>query len=172
MINLRKADKNEAEKILIFYRDIIKSIEGSIFKPKWNDSYPNMEFIESSIRKGELYICDIDSNVMASLVLNNRFGPEYDDIDWIVNAQDDEIVVIHTFAASTGHGIGKEIFKKIKENSLKNKKKSIRVDIIDGNVGALKVFESFGFEYVDSVEIFHKAVGFERFHLYELALLK
>lgn len=172
MTNLRKANLKEAEKILMFYRDIIKSIEGSIFNPKWNDSYPDLEFIESSIKKGELYIYSIDNQIKASLVLNSRFSPEYDDVDWIVNAKDDEIVVIHTFAALGGHGIGKEIFNIIRENALKKNKKTVRADIIDGNIGALKVFESFGFEYIKSVEMFHPAVGDETFHLYEFALLK
>lgn len=171
MTNLRKANQNEAKKILEFYLNILKSIEGSEFKPKWNDSYPDLEFIEGSIKKGELYICDIDGDVAASLVLNNCFTPEYENIDWNVDAEADEIIVIHTFAVSNaGKGIGREIFNQIRKNALKKNKKTIRVDIIDGNIGALKVFERFGFEYIDTVEMFHPAVGCESFHLYELGL--
>ena len=171
MTNLRKANQNEARKILEFYRNILKSIEGSEFDPKWNDSYPDLEFIEGSIKKGELYICDIDGDVAASLVLNNSFNPQYENIDWNVDAEADEIIVIHTFAVSNaGKGIGREIFNQIRKKALKKNKKTIRVDIIDGNIGALKVFERFGFEYIDTVEMFHPAVGFESFHLYELGL--
>lgn len=70
----------------------------------------------------------------------------------------------------TGKGIGKQIFSEIKKNAIINKQKTIRIDIIDGNIGAQNVFERFGFEHVDTVEVFHKAVGLEKFHLYELVL--
>ena len=67
-------------------------------------------------------------------------------------------------------GIGREIFNQIKTKAMRNNKKTIRIDIIDGNVGAQRVFEKFGFEYIDTVEMFHEAVGMENFHLYEYVL--
>ena len=173
MIYLRKAEIKESAKILQFYRNVIKSIDGSEFKPKWSNSYPNSEYIEASIKNEDLYLCRQDSDIIASLVLNSSFSSEYEDINWIVNAKPEEITVIHAFAVGSnfaGKGIGKEIFKQIKENSLKDKKKTIRIDIINGNTGAQKVFEAFGFEYVDTVEVFHNAVGLEKFHLYEHVL--
>jgi RimJ/RimL family protein N-acetyltransferase len=173
MITLRNAKIEESEKILSFYQNIIDSIKGTEFKPKWSESYPNLEFIETSIEKQELYIYTEDNNVIACVVLNNRFDPEYENIDWISDAKPQEIVIIHTFAVNSdfaGKGIGKEIFNEIKDNSLKNNQKTIRLDIINGNVGAQKVFEKFGFEYIDTVEIFHDIVGLEEFHLYEYAL--
>ena len=71
-----------------------------------------------------------------------------------------------------GRGIGKEIFNQIKEIAIENRQKSLRLDIIDGNIAAQKVFESFGFEHVGTVEAFHDAVGLEKFHVYELVLEK
>ena len=175
MINLRKAEIKESREILQFYQNIIRSIEGSEFRPKWGKYYPNLEYIERSIENEELYIYTENGNVTASVVLNNRFDPEYEGINWNVDAQSDEITIIHTFAVDsnfTGKGIGKEIFNQIKENAIENYKKAIRVDIIDGNIGAQNVFEKFGFKYIDTVELFHKAVGLEKFHLYEIPLIK
>ena len=175
MISLRKAKSEEAEKILKFYQNVIDSIKDSEFRPKWNENYPNLEFIETSIGKEELYICTKDEYIIACVVLNNRFEPEYENINWNVNAKPNEILIIHAFAVSSnlaGKGIGKEIFGQIKNDALKYSKKTIRIDIIDGNTGAQKVFEKFGFEYVDTVEMFHPAVGLEKFHLYEYDLKK
>ena len=93
----------------------------------------------------------------------------------MINAKPDEIIIIHAFAVTSnlaGKGIGKEIFNQIKENSLKNNKKTIRIDIIDVNIGAKKVFEKLGFKYVGTAEITHQAVGLEKFHLYEFLLKK
>ena len=170
MNNLRKAKIEESEKILEFYQNIIDSIEGTQFKPKWSKHYPNLEFIKTSIEKQEMYVHTKDNDIIACVVLNNRFYPEYDNIDWIIEAEPEEIVIIHTFALTSdfaGKGIGREIFNQIKNNALKNNQKTIRIDIINGNIGAQNVFEKFGFEYVDTVEIFHDIVGLEKFHLYE-----
>lgn len=175
MVKLRKAKIKEAERILKFYQNIISSIEGSEFKPKWNEHYPNLKFIEKSIEKEELYLCSKDNRIIACAVLNNRFPPEYGDINWIIDAKPDEIVIIHAFAVDSdyaGKGIGKEIFNQIENDAWKNNRKTIRLDILDGNIGAQKVFRKFGFEYVDTVEIFHNAVGLEKFHLYEYVLKK
>ena len=173
MVKLRHAEIGEAEGILEFYRGVIDSIRDSDFKPKWSDRYPNIEFIEKSIEKRELYICTENDHIISCVVLNNRFDPEYENIEWNIDAEPAETLIIHTFAVnseSAGKGIGKELFSQIKSNALSNNLKAIRLDIIYGNVGAQKVFEKFGFEYVDTVELFHPAVGLERFHLYECVL--
>ena len=173
MITLRKAEITEAEKILEFYKNVINSIKGSEFKPKWGEHYPNLVFIETSIVKQELYIYAQNDDIIACVVLNNQFDPEYENLNWISNAKPPEIIIIHTFAVTSdyaGKGIGKEIFNQIKEKAMQNKQKTIRLDIINGNAGAQKVFEKFGFEYIDTVEIFHPLVGLEKFHLYEYPL--
>ena len=74
---LRKANAKEAEKILQFYKTTINSIKESEFKPKWNESYPNLEYIKTSIKKQELYIHTKNNNIIAAVVLNNRFDPKY-----------------------------------------------------------------------------------------------
>ena len=173
MIQLRKAKNKEAEKILEFYQKTIESVRESEFNPKWNENYPNLEFINACIKKQELYIYAEDNNIIACVVLNDKFDPEYENVNWTVEAKSDELIIIHTFAVDSkyaGKGIGKEIFNLIKNNSTKHNKKTIRLDIINGNVGAQKVFESFGFEYIESVEMFHEAVGWEKFHIYEYKL--
>lgn len=174
MIQLRNARIDESEQILTFYRHIINTTDDE-FNPKWNDNYPDLEFIENSIRKGELYIVKNDENIISSVIVNDEFDKRYDDANWIVNAKEDEIIAIHTFAvnpACRGKGISKKIFDIIKKHCLKNNKKSIRIDVIDGNVGAQSVFKHLGFEYINTIEINHDAVGLERFHLYEYDLKK
>ena len=172
MIKLRKAKINESVKILELYNNIIDTANDE-FDPKWNDEYINLGFIEDSILKEELYVYKVDERIISSVVVNNDFGKRYNDANWIVDAKPDEIVVIHTFAVNPscrGRGISKEIFNIIKEQSLKKHKKTIRVDVINGNNGAEIVFKHLGFKHVDTVEEFYDAVGLETFHLYEHVL--
>ncbi|AMD17098.1 hypothetical protein TL18_03100 [Methanobrevibacter sp. YE315] len=175
MTNLRKAKPSEAEEILRFYRNIINSIKETDFKPKWNEHYPNLEYIKTSIKKEELYTYTKDDTIISCVIINNLFNPEYGNINWAIDAESDEVTIIHTFAVNSNFsrkGIGKEIFEQIKINALNNNQKTIRTDVINGNVGAQKFFKKIGFQYVDSIELFHEAVGLEKFHLYEYLLKK
>ena len=175
MTNLRKAKPSEAEEILRFYHNIINSIKETDFKPKWNEHYPNLEYIKTSIEKKELYTCTMDNTIISCVIINNQFSPEYENIKWAIDARTDEVAVIHTFAVNSNFsrkGIGKEIFEQIKINALNSNQKTIRTDVIDGNIGAQKFFKKIGFQYVDNIELFHEAVGLEKFHIYEYLLKK
>ena len=50
-----KAKIHESVQILEFYRNIINTPDDD-FNPKWNENYPDLEYIENSILKEELYI--------------------------------------------------------------------------------------------------------------------
>lgn len=170
MIRLRKAQAEESPEILKIYRNIDTSGD---FKPRWSEKYPNQEFIEAAISKGELYVCTKDGTIIACAVINDRFDDAYNGVEWNVNVESSEISIIHAFAVNSNFqakGYGRKVFDIIKENALKNNVKSIRLDVIDGNTGAQKVFEKLGFEYVGTVEMYHHAVGLEKFHLYECHL--
>ena len=172
MIQIRRAKIHESRDILDFYRNIINTPNDD-FNPKWNENYPDLEYIENSILKEELYIYKHDKKIVSSIIVNNNFGGRYNDANWPVNAESNETVVIHAFAVDPscrGKKISKEIFNIIRKYSLKNNKNAIRVDIIYGNDGAESVFKHLGFKYIDTVEEYCDAVGFERFLLYEYDL--
>lgn len=170
---LRKAKPDESCKILKFYENVIESIKDSDFKPKWNEKYPNLDYIKSSIDKEELYIYTDNTKIVSSFILNNEFDNDYSNVKWQVDADDNEITIIHTFAINSiyrSKGLSSEIFNEIKKIALNNNQKTLRIDIVGGNVGAQRVFEKLGFKYITTVEIIHYAVGLQDFHLYEYDL--
>lgn len=172
---LRKAKSDEAKDVLIFYKNIIKAIENTDFKPKWNEKYPTLEYIKKCIKNSELYIYTTDSEIVSSFILNNKFDNDYFSVNWQIDAKPSEISIIHTFAINSkfqSKGLSREIFDKIKKISLDNNHKTIRIDIVGGNIGAQKVFEKLGFKYIATVKIAHYAVGLQDFHLYEYLLKK
>lgn len=172
---LKKAEIDEAEDVLIFYKNVIKSIENSDFKPKWNDKYPDLEYIEKSIKKSELYICRDNDIIISSFILNSEFDNDYSTVKWQVEAKPSEITIIHTFAINSDYqskGLSRIIFDEIKKIAIDNNQKTLRIDIVGGNTGAQKVFEKLGFEYITTVDIVHYAVGLQDFHLYEYVLKK
>lgn len=116
-----------------------------------------------------MYIYEEENEIIACVIVNNHLE-EFSDINWYVDAKNDEIIAIHTFAVNpdySGNGIGKEIINQIKKYANANNKKTMRIDVIDGNVGAQKVFTRLGFEYIETIEMSHDTTGREKFHLYE-----
>ena len=174
-MNLRKAKACEAPNILKFYEDIIESIRNSEFKPKWNEKYPDLDYIKTSIEKEELYVCCNMDKIISSFILNNAFDNNYSSVKWQINANPSEIFIIHTFAINSHNrskGLSSKILNEIKKIAHKNNVKTIRIDIIDGNTGAEKVFEKLGFKYITTVEINHHIIGLQNFKLYEYVLKK
>ena len=107
--------------------------------------------------------------------MNNHFDNDYSNVKWRIDAKLNEIAVIHTFAINpkhTGKGHARKIFNEIQDIAQNSGQKTLRIDIIDGNIGAQKVFEKLGFEYINSIEIAHYAVGLAKFHIYEYVLKK
>lgn len=173
MAKLRKADIEESVEIFQFYQNVIDSIKDSEFEPKWNKNYPDLDYVKKCIKNKELYVYKENDTIIACIVMNNRFEHEYEGIDWISNVKPDEITVLHTFAVDSnfaGKGIGKQIFNRIKDIAIENNQKTIRIDIIDSNTASQKIFEKFGFIYIDTVEVYNKTVGLVKFNLYELIL--
>ena len=49
--------------------------------------------------------------------------------------------------------------------------KAIRLDVLKGNIPAEHLYESMGFQYIDTVRLFYEDTGRVEFKLYELALV-
>ena len=86
MIQIRRAKIHESRDILDFYRNIINTPNDD-FNPKWDENYPDLEYIENSILKEELYIYKHDKKIVSSIIVNNNFGGRYNDANWTVNAE-------------------------------------------------------------------------------------
>ena len=100
MTTLIKAGIRETEEILEFYQNVISSTKGTEFKTRWSERYPNLEYIETGIKNQEFYICREDNKIIACFALNNHFEPKYENINWMIDAKPDEIIIIHAFAVT------------------------------------------------------------------------
>ncbi len=56
------------------------------------------------------------------------------------------------------------------EHSIKSQVKSIRLDVYEGNIPAIKLYEKCGFKYIDTVDLGLGNYGLNWFRLYEKLL--
>jgi len=52
------------------------------------------------------------------------------------------------------------------EHSIKSQAKSIRLDVYDGNIPAIRIYEKCAFKYIDTVDLGLGNYGLNRFRLY------
>jgi len=67
-------------------------------------------------------------------------------------------------------GVGKSLIDFSVEHSIKSNVKSIRLDVYQKNIPAIKLYEKCGFKYVDTVDLGLRNYGLDWFKLYERLL--
>lgn len=132
--------------------------------------YPSQEFLRDSINRQQLYIGEADGQIISCMVVNHSYNDEYNDVKWSVIATDDELLVIHALGVLpiySGKGIAKQMVKNIIQIARKNNIKTIRLDVLEGNIPAEKAYTKIGFKYVDTIDMFYEDTGWTSFKLFE-----
>ena len=163
MINIRKATYKYVENVLNLYKDLIEKIKNYKHNPEWiYNIYPKESNIINSIKTNELYVGETDSKIVSSMVLDNTPNKGFENIEWKMKLNYNEVYVIHLLAVHPDYnkrGFGKKMleysFKKAIENSIK----SIRLSIVKRNLPVEKFYYKFGFEYISSMEVYDEDRG-------------
>ncbi len=170
-MNIKKAQEKDYSKIKNFYYSLIDAMSDSEYKPGWEkDIYPSQEFLLSSIKNKELYYVDTASEIKACMVVNSMYNSGYQSVEWSVSAEDNELLVIHALGVHpkfAGQGIAKQMVQSVFEMAKKKNIKSIRLDVLEGNVPAEQVYLKMGFQYVTTIEMFYEDTGWTKFKMFE-----
>ena len=95
-------------------------------------------------------------------------------VHWQINAAKNEVVIMHALRVLPDYG-GRGYSKQLIEHAIRTARsrgwKAIRLDCLKGNDIPVKIYQSYGFKYVDTVDITYVDIGIPMpFHLYELVL--
>ncbi len=174
MLAIRAARADEFEKVRGFYHELIDMMESSEFHPRWEKSvYPSDDFIRSSIERGELYVGLLSGEIIGAMAVNGEGAEGYEGAPWGVNAARGEFSVIHALGVLPSHhgrGFARGLVATAEDIARGLGHKALRLDVLDGNLPALKLYESEGFRFVSRVKLFYEDTGLTDFLLYEYAL--
>ena len=144
------------------------------FSPGWEkDVYPSQDFLRKSIENGELYIGEENGEIISSMVVNHEYNDGYKKIQWSVQAEDSEILVVHALGVKrsfSGRGIAKQMVRKVMDMARNNQIKSIRLDVLEGNLPAEKAYMKIGFVYLDMVQMYYEDTGWTNYKVYEFVV--
>ena len=136
--------------------------------------FPSDEMVKNAIAEKDQFIGIEDGQIVAAYIMNHDCDEAYHTVRWLTDAEDKEMVVLHALRVLPeydGRGYSKQLVQHAIDTARERGLKSIRLDCIEGNDIPQKMYMSFGFAYVDTVEITYVDIGIPRkFLLYEFAL--
>ena len=173
-MKITKACNEEFSEVYHFYNSLIDAIQGAKYHPKWKkDIYPAQADIRMAIEEGTLYIGRCEGRIAGAMVVNQEFNGEYVDVPWPAALEAGEFMVIHMLGVHrdfNGRGYAKQLVRYAAELAARAGMKAIRLDVVEGNLAACRLYETCGFVYVDTRKSYYEDTGWMEFDLYELKL--
>ncbi|MEF9920968.1 MAG: GNAT family N-acetyltransferase [Erysipelotrichaceae bacterium] len=173
-MEIRQARNDEYRQVLDFYYDLIDAMRDHEYSPGWEKKiYPMDEDIQKAIEAEELYIGLVNNDIAGAMVLNQKSADGYDKVQWKIHAKDDEVMMIHLLGISFNHqqkGMAKQMVNKAIELAQKQSLKCIRLDVMENNLSAQKLYPACGFKYIETMKLFYEDTGLINFLMYELEL--
>ena len=134
---------------------------------------PTQQFLKESIENGNLYVFDGRDGIIASVILNSLWNEGYEGVPWSVDCPRESVLVPHALGVRAdvqNMGVGEKVVQDIIEIAELTNKKTIRLDILDGNIAAERLYTKMGFQFVRAKDMFYEDTGWTKFAMYELIL--
>ena len=168
----RKAEKLDFYKIRSLYWNLIDQDQDDPSFPHWKKGiHPSDEMILDSIDKGDLYVLSDGDEIAACVIANDEKVEGYSDAPRQVDS--DDIIVLHVLAVHPeyrGKGLARRLVENVIEQERKAGKKALRLDVIENNTTAERLYQKLGFRYIQTKTLYYDVVGEMTFKLYELVL--
>ena len=168
----RKAEKEDFYKIRSLYWTLIDQEQDEPSFPHWKKGiHPSDGMIQDSINTGQLYVLSDGDEIAACVIANDEKVDGYADAPWQVDS--DEVMVLHVLAVHPDHrgkGLARRLVENVIEQGRKARKKVLRLDVIENNTTAEKLYQKLGFRYIQTKRLYYDVVGEMTFKLYERVL--
>lgn len=162
---------DQLEKLYDYLNDYLES--GTNY-PGWKKGvYPTREDAILGIENKELFVAKHKGEIVGSIILNHDYDDSYNNVKWGIDCKELEVFIVHTFLVHPKYqrcNIGEELLNFAYEYSVKLKAKSIRLDVYEKNIPAIRLYEKCGFKYIDKVDLGLGEYGLDWFNVYEKLL--
>lgn len=176
MLNIRQAVPGDMPAILELYDGITDRFQAQVGNTGlgWRRGvYPIEADFQKAIDAGTLYVGELEGALAAGMVLTQGTDKTYGNPPWRVDAADGETAVIHTLGVSpalSGRGLALEMIQGAVAVARERGWKALRLDVLDSNAAAQRLYERAGFVYIETKQIWYKSTGLASFLLYEYAV--
>lgn len=170
-IIIESGKENDIDELENLYNDLNDYLAEGVNYPGWiKGIYPIRQNAIDGIKNRNLYVAKNNGKIIGSIILSHEPEQAYYNVKWGFEYDYSDVFVIHTFVIHPKFmkcGVGKILMDFADKYSIKSKVKSIRLDVYEGNIPAIKLYEKCGFKYIDTVDLGLKNYGLDWFKLYE-----
>lgn len=171
-ITVKKASERDIKAVIDFYDEVVDRMADAVYSPGWKKGiYPAYEDLEDAIRARWLYVAYESNQIIGCMVINNRMTDGYEQGAWIYKT--DKLSIIHMLAVhpdKQNQGYGKAIVRAALRIASELGSEAVRLDVYSPNLPAKMLYESIGFRFAGSMELFYEDTGLAEYLLYEFPL--
>ena len=171
MLQIRPAVDKDLPAILELYDQVTALFQRQTGTDAWRKGvYPTEKDFQRAIRAGTMYVGELEGRLAAGMILTQGTDKSYGDAPWRVEAADSQTAVIHTLGVSpafAGRGLGLEMAEGAAALAREKGWRALRLDVLEGNEPAARLYERAGFQYIETKQIFYESTGLANFLLYE-----
>lgn len=153
---IRRALLSDIEAIARIYSDVHTAEENGTLAIGWDRNvYPTRETARSAIENSEMFVMEVDRQIVAAAIINNQQLPAYSGCDWLFRASDSEVCVLHTLVVDpnrTGKGYGTSFVGFYEDYAREHGFKVLRIDTQEKNSTARKFYAALGFREAGVVD--------------------
>lgn len=152
---IRKAEKNDIEKVSTIYNKIHSEEAAGRITTGWlKDIYPVFDTANAAFERGDLFVAETDSKVVAAAIINKIQGAVYKKANWEFAAAPENVMVLHTLVVDpecSKNGIGTEMVAFYEKYAAENNCTELRMDTNARNTNARKLYKKLGYKEVSIV---------------------
>lgn len=171
---IEKGTKDDIKELGELYDQLNDYLASHINYPGWiKGVYPIEEDAKVAIAEGTLYVLRLNQKIVGSIILRHKPETVYEKVDWKIDLDYADIFVVYTLVVHPDYlkqGIGKKLIEFVIEESYNNNIKAIRLDVYEKNIPAIQLYQQYGFEYIDKVDLGYSQYGLDYFDLYQKIL--
>lgn len=173
-LNCRLATEADLAALCQFYQDICAHQKEDQFGADWHwGIYPTEKDIKEAIDQKRAVVGIKDGKIASAGILTVGNDPLYSNFAWPTAAKDDEIAVLHLYGVHPSfrrQGLSSSLLSFIKDRAKGLGCTAIRLDSMDGNVPACRLYEKNGWRFVSQETVHYDDIGDTKVDLLELAL--
>lgn len=147
---IRKAKETDIQAIADTYTSLLTYEAAHKSHSNWKIGiYPTIAVPKANVPMGTMYVFEEKDQICASMIMNRKQAPEYNEITWKYVAEPEKVLVIHTLCIPpelSGKGYGTRMLEYAKEYAKTQRYTVIRIDTYAYNEPAKCLYIKNGFE--------------------------
>lgn len=146
---IRKAVLSDLDGVEKIYDEIHTEEENGRMTIGWvRGIYPTAETAALALKRDDLFVFEEEGKILASAIINRSQVDVYKDGQWLFEAEDSEVAVLHTLTVSPKagkRGVGKSFVGFYEKLARESGCKVLRIDTNEKNTVARAFYKKLGF---------------------------